>query len=101
MTRRYEVWQDAASQWRWRFQAGNNRTISSGESYYNRADCEYAVALMRASADAPLFIQPQAHQSFLAQAAANALTAPNLSKLNAFRGQSALAQALRDLPQKG
>lgn len=100
MTRRYEVWMDDSSQWRWRFRAGNNRTISSGESYFNRADCEHAVDLMKASGDAPIVVLSQTHKSALAHTVANALLAPNLSRLNSLTGPSALDQALRNLPRK-
>lgn len=51
----YEMYQDAASYWRWRLRSGNNRIIAdSGESYYNRADCRSAIDLVKGSASAPV-----------------------------------------------
>ena len=34
---------EPAAQWRWRLRGGNNEIIASGESYYNKQDCIYAV----------------------------------------------------------
>lgn len=35
-----------AGQWRWRLRAGNNKVISSGESYHNKDDCLHAIGLL-------------------------------------------------------
>lgn len=36
----FEIYQDAAGEWRWRLQAANNRIIAnSGEGYTNKNDC--------------------------------------------------------------
>jgi uncharacterized protein YegP (UPF0339 family) len=45
----WEIYEDASRDrnqpWRWRFQAGNNRTLAdSAEGYESRANCERAVA---------------------------------------------------------
>lgn len=51
----YYVYKDASSQWRWRLYAANNRVIAdSGESYHNKADCLAGIALVKASAAAPV-----------------------------------------------
>lgn len=44
---------DATGQWRWRLRAGNNRIIAeSGESYWNEADCDHAINLVKGSSNA-------------------------------------------------
>jgi uncharacterized protein YegP (UPF0339 family) len=50
----YEVYQSGGL-WRWRFKANNHEIIASGESYYNKADCLNAVALMKGSYNAPIY----------------------------------------------
>lgn len=39
MDRKVEVYQDKASEWRWRVKAGSNVIADSGEGYKNRQDC--------------------------------------------------------------
>lgn len=47
----YFIRRDATGQWRWRLRAANNLIIAeSGESYWNRSDCEAAIALVKGSA---------------------------------------------------
>lgn len=47
----FEVYSDRAGQWRWRFKARNGRVLAdSGESYYNRTDCENAIQLIKRDA---------------------------------------------------
>lgn len=43
-------------QFRWRLRANNGRIIATShtETYYNLADCEAAVALVKGSGDAPI-----------------------------------------------
>jgi uncharacterized protein YegP (UPF0339 family) len=41
-------------QWRWRLRAANHQIISSGESYWNEADCDHAINLNKGSAVAPV-----------------------------------------------
>lgn len=44
----FNVYLDTAGGWRWRYVAGNNRTLAdSGESYHNRSDCEKAIAILK------------------------------------------------------
>lgn len=52
---RYRVYTDSSGQYRWRLYAANNRIIAdSGESYYNRRDCESAIDLVKGSYAAPV-----------------------------------------------
>jgi len=54
----YYLYKDVSSQWRWRLQAANNKIIaSSGEGYYNKADCKHAIALVKGSNLAPVYEQ--------------------------------------------
>lgn len=40
---RFEVYEDAARQWRWKLVAPNNKVVcDSGESYQRRYDCKKA-----------------------------------------------------------
>lgn len=51
----YHLRRDAASQWRWRLRAANQRIIAeSGESYINRQDCLDAINLVKGSGQAPV-----------------------------------------------
>lgn len=53
----YFVYQDQSVNrlWRWRLYAANNRIIAdSGEGYYNKSDCLAAIALVKASQNAPV-----------------------------------------------
>ena len=51
----YEVYEDAAKEWRWRLRAVNNRIIAdSGEGYQNKDDCLHGIALVKDSKDAPV-----------------------------------------------
>lgn len=53
----YQLYKDANQQWRWRFVASNGRIIAvSSESYYNKSDCLNGIALMKASATAPVYV---------------------------------------------
>lgn len=45
----------SGGQWRWRLKAGNNEIISSGESYWNEADCDHAISLSKSSYNAPVY----------------------------------------------
>lgn len=41
--------------WRWYLEAGNGRKIAnSGEGYWNEADCDHAIKLVKGSSDAPV-----------------------------------------------
>ena len=51
--RTFQVYADAAGEWRWRLAAGNGRLVAaSGEGYRHKQDCLHAIALVKASADA-------------------------------------------------
>jgi uncharacterized protein YegP (UPF0339 family) len=51
----YNVYKDAAGQWRWRLYAANYKIIAdSGEGYFNKADCLSAIALIKSSTTAPI-----------------------------------------------
>ena len=46
MSMYYTLYKDVNNMWRWTLFAANNRKIAtSGESYYNKADCRNAIDL--------------------------------------------------------
>ncbi len=50
---RYQVYQDAAKEWRWRLRAANHEIIAtSGEGYKNKADCLHGIDLVKGSGNA-------------------------------------------------
>ena len=49
----FQVYEDAAGEWRWRLVAGNDRVIAdSGEGYRHRQDCLHGIELVKDSKDA-------------------------------------------------
>ena len=51
----FQVYKDAAGDWRWRLVAGNGRVIAdSGEGYQHRADCLHGVELVKDAKYAPV-----------------------------------------------
>ncbi|OHV62615.1 hypothetical protein LCM4577_14010 [Mesorhizobium sp. LCM 4577] len=50
----YEIYK-SGYEWRWRFKSNNHEIIASGESYWNKADCLNAIALVKGSKDAPVY----------------------------------------------
>jgi uncharacterized protein YegP (UPF0339 family) len=51
--RTFQVYQDAAGEWRWRLVAGNDRIIAdSGEGYRDRRDCLHGIELVKESREA-------------------------------------------------
>ncbi len=40
------------TEWRWRLKASNGEPIASGESYKNKADCLYAISLIKTTNNA-------------------------------------------------
>lgn len=47
---KFEVFQDAAGEWRWRLKAGNGRIVASGEGYKTEAGAKRGCeALQRAA----------------------------------------------------
>ena len=52
----YIMFKDVSSQWRWHLLAANNRIIAtSGESYWNKADCLHAINLVKSSYNTPVY----------------------------------------------
>jgi uncharacterized protein YegP (UPF0339 family) len=53
-TMRFELYRDAAGEWRWRLRATNGNVVAdSAEGYGRREDCEHGIALVKGSAAAP------------------------------------------------
>jgi uncharacterized protein YegP (UPF0339 family) len=51
----YVIWQNASKQWYWHLQAANSKIIAtSGEGYWNKADCLAAINLVKSSSNAPV-----------------------------------------------
>jgi uncharacterized protein YegP (UPF0339 family) len=47
----FVIYKDSAGQYRWRYVASNGKTIAdSGEGYYNKADCQAGIDLVKAHA---------------------------------------------------
>ncbi|UCH32467.1 MAG: DUF1508 domain-containing protein [Candidatus Bathyarchaeota archaeon] len=47
----FEVYEDQAGEWRWRFRASNGRVIAtSSEGYKNRQDCVHGTGLVKREA---------------------------------------------------
>jgi len=52
---RYEVYQDASGEWRWRYVASNGRILaSSSEGYVRKDDCLECIDSMMESSGAPV-----------------------------------------------
>ncbi|MBH04290.1 MAG: hypothetical protein CMP08_09270 [Xanthomonadales bacterium] len=50
---KYEMYRDAADEYRWRLKAGNGEIIAdSGEGYKNKSDCQHGIDLTKNSGDA-------------------------------------------------
>ena len=47
---RYEVYQDAAGEWRWRLRSANSQIVASGEGYVRRAGALAGVQAHRRAA---------------------------------------------------
>lgn len=46
----FKLYKDSAGYWRWTLYAANNRKIAdSGESYYNKADAEAGINLVKST----------------------------------------------------
>jgi uncharacterized protein YegP (UPF0339 family) len=49
----FQMYEDAAGEWRWRLVAGNDRIIAdSGEGYRHRQDCLHGIEMVKDSKDA-------------------------------------------------
>jgi uncharacterized protein YegP (UPF0339 family) len=45
---KFNIFKDARGEFRWRFQADNNKIVaSSGEGYKNKADCKHAIEIIK------------------------------------------------------
>ena len=48
---KFEIYQDTAGDFRWRFQSNNGKILAdSGEGYNNRSNCEHAIILLKREA---------------------------------------------------
>jgi uncharacterized protein YegP (UPF0339 family) len=48
---KFEIYQDNAGDFRWRFQSNSGKVLAvSGEGYNNRANCEHAIILIKREA---------------------------------------------------
>ena len=48
---KFEIYQDTAGEFRWRFQSNSGKILAiSGEGYNNRANCEHAIILIKREA---------------------------------------------------
>jgi uncharacterized protein YegP (UPF0339 family) len=52
----FVIYKDAASYYRWTLYAANHRKIAdSGEGYFNKADCQAGINLVKGSGSAPTY----------------------------------------------
>lgn len=52
----YNLYKDVAGYWRWTLYANNSRKIAnSGEGYFNKADAQHAINLVKGSTYAPVY----------------------------------------------
>ena len=52
MPDQFQIYQDARSEWRWRYVAENgNNMANGGEGYKNKSDCENGIKKMKNSQD--------------------------------------------------
>lgn len=52
----YYMYKDANNQWRWTLYAANSKKIAdSGEAYWNKADCQHGIDLVKGSYSAPVY----------------------------------------------
>ena len=48
---RFQYYQDARGEWRWRFRASNHKIIAvSSEGYTNKVDCLHSISLVKTQA---------------------------------------------------
>ena len=47
----YEIYQ-SGGEWRWRLKGRNHEILAEGESYKNKADCEYVIQLLKSTTSA-------------------------------------------------
>ncbi len=52
---KFEIYKDAAGEWRWRLKAANGQIVAtSGEGYHNKSDCRHGIDLVKSSSSAPV-----------------------------------------------
>jgi len=52
----FHLYKDNIGQWRWRLKAANHKIVAdSAESYWNRADAEAAIQLVKSAFSAPVY----------------------------------------------
>ncbi|MDX1961603.1 MAG: DUF1508 domain-containing protein [Pirellulales bacterium] len=52
----YYMYVDKQGYWRWNLVSANNKIIAdSSEGYFNKADCEHAISLVKGSWNAPVY----------------------------------------------
>lgn len=52
----FVLYKDTANQWRWTLFASNSKKIAnSGEGYWNKADCQAGINLVKGSGSAPTY----------------------------------------------
>jgi uncharacterized protein len=52
----YQVWQSTSDRkWYWHLKSANNEIIAQGEGYASKAGALHAIALVKASANAPIY----------------------------------------------
>jgi uncharacterized protein YegP (UPF0339 family) len=51
----FKIYRDANNQWRWTLYSANYQKIAnSGEGYWNKADCQHGIDLVKSSYSAPV-----------------------------------------------
>lgn len=56
---KFEIYQDTAGDFRWRFQSNSGKILAvSGEGYNNRANCEHAVIPIKREAPQAVITDP-------------------------------------------
>jgi uncharacterized protein YegP (UPF0339 family) len=52
----YKLYQDGQQQWRWHLKAANHKILAdSAEGYWNRADAEEGIKLVKSAFSAPIY----------------------------------------------
>jgi uncharacterized protein YegP (UPF0339 family) len=52
----FYIYRDSQNQWRWTLYAANSKKIAdSGEGYWNKADCQHGIDLVKGSGNAPVY----------------------------------------------
>ncbi|MBP9952705.1 MAG: DUF1508 domain-containing protein [Cypionkella sp.] len=52
----FHLYKDGIGQWRWRLKAANNKIVAdSAEGYWNKADAEHGINLVKGAFSAPVY----------------------------------------------